>query len=263
MLVSIKKYLVKSYSRQLSALALGHSPFASLPSATSLTRIALFPRIGVAFTRVQKNANSFIVQLLAEAEIQRSSIGAPRDIGSVRLGKGNDVKDEFTIVAGDIRALSRIKGLPLFAVRRNPYARTLSAFLDKSRLPEFQQRHGSFERSPEGFQHFVRWLALDGGLPKDTHWAPQVDSLLPLHYYTQVLPQEDLGCSLRALLAYLSIEVPDERLRRLSVDETSHHQFAESRIRRFYSVDSARTIAEIYRQDFDTLGYSTDINDAQ
>jgi hypothetical protein len=257
--IGLQSKILHRYSQEVSALALGHNPFGSRPTRFSLSRIAYFPRAGVAFSRVQKNANSFVMELLATVE--SCLVGESGDHVDVP-DDAEELKLHFTVGRNNIRALLRIRASSIVAVRRNPYARTLSAFLDKFRASAYRQRFGDFELTPAGFEGFVRWLA-DGGLHANTHWAPQVHSLLPLHYYDELFPQEDLGRTLRAFLEreelHPYLEVWPQRL---GSDESLHNQHAERRLREYYSAEARDVIAELFRDDFTRLGYSTDITDA-
>lgn len=69
-----RQALVRKYGNHITALILGHLPIKEAPTALSLKRIAFFPRLNLAFTRVQKNANSFTVGILATME-ERSGAG--------------------------------------------------------------------------------------------------------------------------------------------------------------------------------------------
>jgi hypothetical protein len=112
-----------------------------------------------------------------------------------------------------------------------------------------------------GFTRFVLWLG-DGNLHADRHWEPQLQSMFPLHYYTDVLPQEDLSRELAGLLDRRGVAVPPGLLRRARPEEDAHNQHAERRLKEFYSAAARDVVAELYREDFTRLGYSTDITDA-
>jgi hypothetical protein len=251
--LSLNEYLLGRYPERVAAVALGHSPFGEVPSYFALKRIAHFPLVGVAFSRVKKNANSFVMRTLAAIEV---------DLLGAETASIPDAKAHFTLPRNDIRSLLRIRGNSIFTVRRNPFSRTLSAFLEKFRDESYQRAHGPFELSPGGFTRFVLWLK-DGNLRADRHWELQVESMLPLRYYTDILPQENLNRALGELLDRRGVAVPAELLRRARSDEDSHNQHAERRLQAFYSAEARDAVVELYRADFALLGYSTDLADAE
>jgi hypothetical protein len=174
-------------------------------------------------------------------------------------GDVEDLKDYFLVGRNNIRVLRSVRHTEIIAVRRNPYSRTLSAFLDKFRLDAFRQKFGMFDLTPTGYEKFLRWLAIDG-LFLNSHWAPQVMSLLPLHYYSEILTQENLEQDLEDFLGRLRPSDVAMNLRRRSSDENAHNRFAEGRLYEFYSSEARDVVTELYASDFASLGYSTDID---
>jgi len=64
-----------------------------------------------------------------------------------------------------------------FTVIRDPYSRTLSAFLDKFRREEFIRQFRAFEMTADGYLQFLYWLA-DGNLGANSHWNLQTRAML-------------------------------------------------------------------------------------
>ena len=141
----------------------------------NLKQVAIFPHLGIAFNRLQKNGSSTVMSFLYFAEYGQhvSSLEA----------KGSAIHLDSLGTRG-ILALGRRKRI---AIVRDPFSRTLSAFLQKFRSPRFQSRFGSFDLSPEGFSAFLEFLSA-GGLRANSHWSPQTDRLLlaPHHYHLLV-----------------------------------------------------------------------------
>lgn len=212
-------------------------------------RVVVVPRLGLAFNRIKKNANTTVVSLLQEIETGRV---AHRDIAKWEARTLWDLGP---------RALAGLGALRFAVVVRNPYSRLLSAFLDKFREPGYRRRHGEFPLAPEGFAEFVRWLEA-GGLQRDAHWGPQRRlMLLPAARYDHLVRFETLGPEMSALLAGLGTEVPEGRLAGLYPSDRRKGTGAQSRLAGFYDADTARRVARLYAGDFAELGYSPALPD--
>jgi len=86
-----------------------------------------------------------------------------------------------------VRGVFALKKAKRVVIVRDPFSRTLSAFLDKFRSPFFQRDFGPFDLSPEGFSAFLEYLE-NGGL-RNSHWSPQTDRLLlAVEHYDAVIP---------------------------------------------------------------------------
>lgn len=62
-----------------------------------------------------------------------------------------------------VRGIFALKRAKRMVIVRDPFSRTLSAFLDKFRSPFFQRDFGPFDLTPEGFSRFLAYLE-GGGL---------------------------------------------------------------------------------------------------
>lgn len=149
----------------------------------------------------------------------------------------------------------------VFSFFRNPYTRTLSAFLDKIEMDKFAWvRHsaGAPLGQPMLFSEFVDWLG-KGNVDSDKHWAPQTTlCLVPpgeLHFVGFV---EDLDAGLDFLRAKF---FPDAPQGRISVRE-HNRQNSIQKLKLYYTPEIQRRVYEIYRQDFELLGYSKDLDRA-
>jgi hypothetical protein len=250
----IEQTLVRRHVCRISAFQLGHSPLRAVPSYYSLKRIAYFPELGLAFSRVRKNANTFVMKTLATLELGQ-------DLDELDV---DAIKSRFTVRLGDFESLRAIRDAQLLTVARNPFSRTLSAFLNKFRADSdaFRQRYGAFSPDPEGFATFLRFLD-QGNLYADLHWAPQLHSMLPRHYYTSILRQESLDTDLRHVLMERGIELESVHLAREAPEVQPRNHFADQRLQEYYRQEGLEIVARLFAQDFIALGYSVDPLDAR
>lgn len=213
-------------------------------SDRALARLAVFPRLGIAFSRVQKNANTFVMALLHELD------------GSVEAS-GQDPKAAHRIGRQGVRTLLRLASFDLVMVRRNPHTRVLSAFLHKfseRNRPRYGSRYRDFARTPSGFHDFLEWLA-DGHLSDNAHWDLQTRVLFPVEWYSTVLTFETLDRDLAAYFATRGISVPSEALAREAPAPGNHNFFAEHHLDEYATSRSAELVHELYAIDFRALGY--------
>jgi Sulfotransferase family len=206
-------------------------------------RIAVYPRLNLAYNRVRKNANTTVVSLLNEIETGNSA-------KSRREAKHNSGR-----LYRSPSALLKIRSLRFFVVIRNPYTRVLSAFLDKFRYEPYLQAHGRFDLTPAGFEKFLVYLR-QGGLAKDGHWDLQIKSLLlPLARYDGVIRFENLREELGAFLQAMKIQIPAGRLDAPYATDEGKATSAGIRASEFYDGRIREVVASLYREDFDALDY--------
>jgi len=108
-------------------------------------RVAVYPRLGLAYNRIKKNANTTVVMLLREME---TGFVETRKVAKDNSPKIRDLS--FQEILG-------VRKSCFFVVVRNPYSRVLSAFLNRFTAASSRQ-HGHFELNPHGFAAFVEWL---------------------------------------------------------------------------------------------------------
>jgi dermatan 4-sulfotransferase 1 len=147
-----------------------------------------------------------------------------------------------------------------FTFVRCPYARTLSAYLDKivaqgttskfsAVCREIQILSGSSEVT---FENFVTYLE-NGGLYSDPHWCPQLAMLpLPSSKLAFVGRVENLDADLE--IAVNSI-FGEGTYRELATRETNR-QDAASKLTEYYTDLLAERIYFLYEDDFRTFGYT-------
>jgi len=141
-------------------------------------RGALCRRSQFFFNRIPKNANSTVLDVLARQAAERGEDPRPLNPKRYFVRPSELTRDQ----ARDLKS-----GAFKFVFVRNPFSRTLSAYLDKVRTRSRRRHHvwarrQGWETTPT-FLEFCRFLA-DGGLREDPHWAPQADCLLlpPEHF---------------------------------------------------------------------------------
>lgn len=216
----------------------------------ALRHVAVFPRLGLAYNRVKKNANSTVMSALYFLE-------------TGRIGQGRESKLGVpSLVSVSPMLLPRLRSLHYLAIVRNPYSRVLSAFLNKFAKPDYVERFGRFELDAEGFARFVAWLERDG-LNQDMHWDLQGKLLMsePGEFDT-VLHFESFPANFTQFLASQDIEVPHQIHEILGSVNAASRTRAAQRLRDFYTPAVAGQVADLFRSDFDLLPYDVDFEKA-
>lgn len=211
----------------------------------AIPQVAVFPDLGLAYNRIKKNANTSTVILLRQMET-----GQLEDRHAAKW----HARTYFDLTPAQ---RDRLDALHLFVIVRNPYARVLSAFLDKFRLARYRQRHGDFPLTPEGFGAFLAYLE-SGGLRRDAHWDLQTRlMMLPLSGYDSVIRFETFRTGLRALLERRGLTVPETALDSLFPSDETKQTRADRRLHQFYDADRVAAVQRLFAPDFAALGYDT------
>ena len=135
---------------------------------------------------------------------------------------------------------------------RNPYARVLSAYLDKVEVGDITQYKELRGERPASFEAFLEILAAATPNSLDPHFSPQHINLgLPYIAYDAIFYLENAASLQRALCGALG----DFRLETFA----PHSCRAQQRIDTFYTSRAIELVRRIYAADFARLGYSTDI----
>lgn len=206
-------------------------------------RIAVCPEAGFFYNRLPKNANSTVTSLLADRV----------------FGPGGSVSPKHRFVRPSRLSAAQVRAVETdhfkFVILRDPYTRTLSAFLDKVMKPGTQRRgpwrwfarHGI--EAPT-FENFCQYLD-DGGLHADNHWAPQVDGIvLPLDRFDMVARLETLQPDLDVIHRKL-FGAPLDELPRKGPRSTG----AAGTTAEHYTPLAADIVSRLYSRDFAELGY--------
>jgi hypothetical protein len=197
------------------------------------------------YNRIPKAANTTITQTLFEHTKFRPS-----------QARKDDPKYQF------LRPLflssSEVKRLEeeafKFTFVRNPYSRTLSAYLDKVGRKRHQGRRfiawAEKHDQPTSFLGFCRYLEA-GGLFLDMHWAPQVEILcLPLGKFDFIGKVEELDQGLKIILDKLFRSTAREPAPR-----AGNNTHATEKVHQSYDEETFRIVSRLFAADFDQLGY--------
>lgn len=218
-------------------------------NASAIKHLAVFPRLGIVYNRIQKNANTTTMLLLDALEVGR--------LRSIPESKGQHLVFFRAWATGGFSLASA----RYMVIVRSPYSRAVSSFLFKfgNRQEVAMSRYGrEFELSPAGFHDYLQWLK-DGALSRDQHWDLQVNSLaLPAGAFTDVIKLENYDAGMPAFLsrvggAQLASRYSLDDIRKLG---STHATSTRARSGDFLTPANRRLVSEIYAADFTALGYA-------
>lgn len=244
----------------LRAAARFHPLLGPIPPPLRLgvaNRIAVCPEFRFLYFRVPKAGNSTVALTLAVhayPELREKLLADPTGRAAKQAFRG-------LLRAGALTVAGLRRRHTLLAFFRDPYARLLSAYLDKlrsgnrSRFEWVARRAGAFSVTDLTFADFIGFLE-EGGLFANAHWAPQtVLCPVPVAALDFLGRVEHLETDLQALVERI---FGAEAWR--GVNERRHNrQYAGLRLAEYYTPELAGRVWKLYRQDFDELGYSADI----
>lgn len=194
-------------------------------------------RLGFFCNRIPKAANSTIVENLA------------------RLSFGEEIpsklaKKRFTLPSQLSRQeVESITNMFCFAVVRNPYTRTLSAYLDKV------ERRARSKGRESSFKDFLRELD-DGALYSNAHWAPQSSLLLlpvgDVDFFGKIENiDEDLTYIKGRILGEKSQAEPAKSV-------TGNATGAAKKLDHYYDKQCTQLVQSMFERDFQLFNYSTE-----
>lgn len=216
----------------------------------TIKRLAVFPKLGVVYNRIQKNANTTTMLLLDALEVGR--------LRTIPESKGQ----HWLFYSAWLRGRFSLTDARYMVVVRSPYSRALSSFLFK--FGYYQKvamgKYGrEFEITPEGFRDFLLWLK-DGALSRDLHWDLQVNSLaLPVEVFTDIIHAERYEAEMRSFLGRTRLG-PAGATTALNFDElrkmgSPHATRAQDKRDTFFTPATRKLVDEIFAADFNAFGY--------
>lgn len=200
--------------------------------------------LGIFFNRIRKAGNTTIVTNLAELRFGESL-------------PGSDAKHAFPTPASlSDTDVERFQYLFKFVFVRNPYTRTLSAYLDK--IAKGKRRPADLSCGPgrvPPFADFCAYLS-GGGLYENGHWAPQSDLLLiPVDRFDFIGKLENFDKDFEHVLGRIHADGVDGRHHDVRFSKANQTN-ANRRMKEFYNVETAGTVARLFEADFKVFGYS-------
>lgn len=207
-------------------------------------RVFISTELRVLFNGIGKAGHSSVVASLARLQLGRD---APINEAKSRL-----FKVPSALGAEDVAGLDTYFK---FTFVRNPYTRTLSAFLDKVARgkvvpPRLAKRLGT---RPPRFLDFCLYLD-DGGLNDDVHWAPQTSMMvLPIDLFDLIGRLESFDQDLAVVMTRLGLGAQNP------VGRHDPHRTDANKSRDSYYCDRSREIvSRLMADDFRLLGYPTE-----
>ncbi|WP_185962540.1 sulfotransferase family protein [Thalassomonas sp. M1454] len=194
--------------------------------------------LGIFCNRIPKAANSTIVSNLVQLKLGEE-IASPQ------------AKKVFTTPSQLKTAeLEKFDDLFKFAVVRDPFSRTLSAYLDKIDR-KFNQNEEKIS-----FKDFLKSLKA-GKLHSNLHWAPQTSILLiPIEEFDFIGKFENLNDDLAFIINKIKgQESTNNDFSRKGPPSTS----ATDKVKKYYDSECVELMQQMYSKDFELLGYNNTI----
>ena len=192
--------------------------------------------LGFFCNRIPKAANSTVV-----TNVARLKFG--RDIPS-------PVAKKMFATPGRLSAaeVAEFDELFKFTMVRNPYTRTLSAYLDKV------ERRALRHNRDCSYGEFLRALKKGRYLYSNAHWAPQSAlMLIPVEQFDFIGKTESLERDLAEIKRRIR---PD--LEQPVTSFTGNATGARDKLLHYYDNERVAMVRELYRPDFEIFGYSTE-----
>lgn len=218
--------------------------------------VVIFPELNLCFNRIKKAGNTSVCAYLAQV------CGYP-DFDSPHLLKENLIRPE----TASLKLLAKSRTYHSLVVVRNPFDRTLSAFLDKvggDKSGRFSNYGGYRDDSARGFLEFLKHL---DALPNrgNRHFWPQTELLYkPLNAYTLVAKLENLSQVLPPFLKDLTGQSFDgsifEKPHKVEVEKEGKIKMANEKLRQYYIDESINLVKKIFKNDFESLDYPDELS---
>lgn len=199
--------------------------------------------LGIFCNRVPKAANSTIVSNLVQLKFDKKIVSS-------------QAKKIFRTPSQlNTNELDRFDSLFKFAVVRDPFSRTLSAYLDKIDR-KFNQNGEKIS-----FKDFLKSLK-GGKLHSNLHWAPQTSIfLIPFEDFDFIGKFENLNDDWAFIMS--KIKGQDATENELSIKDPINGPpatGASEKIRKYYDAECIELMQQMYSKDFELLEYRNTID---
>ena len=216
-------------------------PFRSPVSIQSSNeRGAVDLEYGFFCNRIPKAANSTVVSTLATIKFGHAV--PSRDAKKIFLTPGHLNREQ----------VAEFDSLFRFTVVRNPFSRTLSAYLDKiHRTAEKQGKQAiSFEQFLDRLENEPRFLY------SNAHWAPQSSLLLiPVPEFDFIGKVE----SLNEDIAFIQQKLKPDTIAAMNSAGPKPTGASKKLLAYYKSPRQIEQVQRLFKQDFDAFGYSTQL----
>lgn len=194
--------------------------------------------LGMFCNRVPKAANSTIISKLVETKY--SSERGSRQAKKV-------FRPPSTLSKAEVEKFSE---LFKFTVVRDPFSRTLSAYLDKI------DRKYNQQGEKISFKAFLQELKA-GKLHSNLHWTPQTSLfLIPVDEFDFIGRFENLNNDLSTIIGRIKDTALQEEFTRKGPPSTS----ASDKLRKYYDAQCVELMQSLFAKDFELLGYKNTLD---
>lgn len=237
-------------------------PMPSIAVIKQTVRVPL--RRTFAYVNIRKAASLTIKRTLLEREAE-----FVQELRTYDFGKRGalSLPGEITFPESLAGIAEALESAYTFTVVRNPYARVLSAYLDKiagkSHSPTgprfaFTLRYG--RKGDISFTDFLEIISGDAPHNLDRHWRPlTLATFHGLVRFDHIGHMETLERDLRRIVRdiYCGVEEPEADGSVVS-EYAPHRTSAAKKIEKYYTDKAVRLAQALYRDDFECFGYSLD-----
>jgi hypothetical protein len=198
------------------------------------------------YLRVPKAANTTVLRTLLEQFPEPGLDPADIDRAKIRSTHFRNLR---------ARELAEVRRYFTFTVVRDPYARTLSAYLDKFKpgkryVDLYGERIAARDGGIISFRGFCRYLA-EGGESENAHWMRQTRLTSLADRFDVVGRTETLDADLARILSAIGSSVTAGPIDRAGPIPTH----AEDRLGEYYDAETREIVESVYAKDFAALGY--------
>lgn len=148
-----------------------------------------------------------------------------------------------------------------FSIVRNPYTRILSAYLEKIEynLDSEKYKKEIFKPGEKiSFVSFLKKISLMERRKLDRHFMPQSHIIGKFYKYTYIGYLENIDQDLKGMI---QIIFPDRKYVPSKKAPHSTNSSKKHTVLKYYNLEATNLVKQMYKDDFDIFGYSTEIED--